>query len=292
MTTNVVVTGTGTPVYTPGRAGPGVLITHDDVALQFDAGQATRLRMSEADFDIARLSGIFITHHHSDHMVGLTDVLMTRWMEVYRAETPRLPVYAPDGTAAQIAEDLMNAWEDEIAMRVDHVGYKNKSPKPEVVRFAATVELATVAEFAEVTVSSCLVEHAPVVPSVGYRVETPDGVVAISGDTRVCPALENICRGADVAVCEVIRPQGLVGLLSDPDRIARYHSDVTELGAMASRVGIKHLVLTHLIPPPTTELDKQAFVDDIRAAGFGGDLTVADDLDSVSVTGPTHPESE
>ncbi len=283
MTTKIIITGTGTPLYTPHRAGPGALLCTDKVAFQFDAGQATRLRMSEADFDITTLSAIFITHHHSDHMVGLTDVLMTRWMEVFQEPRPPIPVYAPDGTAAQIAEDLIDAWEDEIAMRVRHVGYPNKTPRPDVRRFAASEAMTQVAEFDGVTVSSCLVEHQPVVPSVGYRVQTPDGVVAISGDTSVCSGLEAICNGADVAVCEVIRPHGLVGLLSDPESIARYHSDITELGAMAQRVGVGHLVLTHLIPPPKNELEKSAFVDDIREAGFIGDVTVADDLDVVEL---------
>ncbi len=283
MTTRVTITGTGTPVYAPGRAGPGVLVRHGDVALQFDAGQATRLRMSETDFQIADLTAVFITHHHSDHMVGLTDVLITRWLEVFRRETSPLPVFAPDGMAAQIAEDLIDAWEDEVAMRVAHAGYPNASPRPDVRRFVAADTLDTVASFGDVDVAALLVEHHPVVPAVGYRITTPDGAVAISGDTRVCPALEELCRDVDVAVCEVIRPQALAGLLSNPEAIARYHADVTELGEMATRADVGHLVLTHLIPPPKDDADKQAFVDDIREAGFHGSLTVADDLDNVDL---------
>jgi ribonuclease Z len=140
-----------------------------------------------------------------------------------------------------------------------------------------------VATFGNVVVESTLVEHSPVTPAVGYRITTAEAVVAVSGDTRVCEGLETLCRDADVAVCEVIRPQGLIGILSDPEKIAAYHADIGQLGAMAARAGVGHLLLTHLIPPPKTQADKQAFVDDIRAAGFDGDLTVADDLDGVTL---------
>ena len=287
MSTTVTVTGTGTPLYTPGRAGPGVLVSTDEVSLQFDAGQATRLRMSEAGFDISDLTALFVTHHHSDHLLGLPDVLTTRWMEMYKAESPRLPVYVPDGMAADIVDHVMDAWEAEVAMRVRHAGYQNPNPRPDVRRFDASPNLETVATFDEVIVQSSLVEHAPVDPAVGYRISTPSGIVAVSGDTRVCEGLENLCRGADIAVCEVIRPEGLIGLLSNPDKIAAYHADIGQLAEMAARVGVGHLLLTHLIPPPSTAEDKQAFVDDVRAAGFNGGVTVADDLDAVSIADPT-----
>ncbi len=283
MPTTVTVTGTGTPLYTPGRAGPGVLVRSGEVSLQFDAGQATRLRMSESGFDISDLTALFITHHHSDHMLGLADVLTTRWMEIYQATVPRLRVYAPDGMAAEIADRVMDAWHDEVAMRVAHADYKNRDPLPDVHRFTATSAVEMVATFGNVVVESTLVEHSPVTPAVGYRITTAEAVVAVSGDTRVCEGLETLCRDADVAVCEVIRPQGLIGILSDPEKIAAYHADIGQLGAMAARAGVGHLLLTHLIPPPKTQADKQAFVDDIRAAGFDGDLTVADDLDGVTL---------
>lgn len=280
MTTSVTITGTGTPLYVPHRAGAGVLIVHGDTALQFDTGQATRLRMSEAGFDISQLDAVFITHHHSDHLIGLADVLTTRWMQMHRSSVAPLPVFAPDGIAADIAEGVLDVWADEIDMRMAHVSYPNR-PEPDVRRFTASAEIAEVSRHGQVLVSSGLVDHPPVVPAVGYRIETPDGVVAVSGDTRVCDGLENLCDGADIAVCEVIRLAGLDGVLSNPEKIAHYHAEIGQLGAMAERAAVRHLVLTHLIPPPETDEQKQDFVDDLRAAGFSGVITVADDLTQV-----------
>ena len=245
--------------------------------MQFDAGQATRLRLSDAGFSLTDLNALFITHHHSDHMMGLTDLLNSYWMLGLRTGSPQLPLFAPDGMAADISEHVMDVWRSEAEMRIESAGYADRSQYPDVRRFTPTAALTEVARFDDVVVSTILVEHSPVLPAVGYRVESPDGVVAISGDTRVCDNLQTLCQDADVAVCEALRPEGL------PPKLATHHSDAKEVGAMAARAGVGHLVLTHLIPPPKSEADKQAFADDVREGGFTGELTVADDLTSVEI---------
>ena len=78
MATEVMLTGTGVPHPRPGRAGAGVLVRHDDVALQFDAGRATVMRLMEAGTPPHALTAVFLTHVHSDHLVGLPDLAMTR----------------------------------------------------------------------------------------------------------------------------------------------------------------------------------------------------------------------
>ena len=287
MTTSVIITGTGTPLYVPHRAGAGALVLYGDTAqqydtaLQFDTGQATRLRMSEAGFDISALSAIYFTHHHSDHMLGLADVLTTRWMETYKDEVPPLPIVAPDGVAADIAAGVMDVWAPEVAMRMEHVEYPNR-PEPEVIRFTPTDTVDVVDTRGPVTVKSALVDHPPVVPAVGYRVETPDGIVAVSGDTRVCPGLEALCEDADIAVCEVIRLEGLVGLLSKPEKIAAYHAEVGELGAMAERARVKHLVLTHLIPAPPNWIAESMFTRGM-SAHYQGELVVGRDAMQITL---------
>jgi ribonuclease BN (tRNA processing enzyme) len=78
VTTVVTLTGTGVPHPSPGRAGPGTLVRCGDTALQFDAGRGTVLRLAEAGCGLHELSAVFLTHVHSDHVVDLTDVVMTR----------------------------------------------------------------------------------------------------------------------------------------------------------------------------------------------------------------------
>ena len=96
------------------------------------------------------------------------------------------------------------------------------------------------------------VHHEPVPEAVAYRVETPEGVVVVSGDTRVCTEVESLATGADVLVHEACRPTAMAPLIAGTvfETIFSYHADTVALGAMAGRAGVPHVVLTHLIPPP------------------------------------------
>jgi ribonuclease Z len=287
MPTTVTITGTGTPIMTAGRAGPGVCVAHGDTVVQVDCGRGTTLRLTEAGVDLTRLSALLVTHHHSDHLVGLADLLMSRWLEapVDPALDP-LPIIAPYGPAATIAGRVLDAWAEEIAMRVGHIGYRSR-PDPDIRAFSPEAEPTTVLELEGVVVEAVTVRHEPVVPAVGYRLTTPDGRVVVSGDTAVCPEMERLAGGADVLVHEAFRSRAVEGLLSDPEAIGAYHADTVALGALAARAGVDTLILTHLIPPPATEQDEAPFVEEVRRGGFEGRVIVAGDLDSVTVPAPS-----
>jgi len=275
----------------PGRAGPGALVAIDDaVKLQFDAGRATTLRLTEAGVSLPDLTAVFITHHHSDHLVGLSDLAMSWWLEQPAPAKAPLPVVAPDGEAATIAEHLLDVWLAEMTMRAEHTG----RPGPAVIevrRFAAAPTPQEVFTVGAVSVSAVQVRHEPVTPAVAYRVDAPDGSVVISGDTAVCPALEEMAAGATVLVQEAFRPDAVSpGLLSDPEAIAAYHSEVGAIGEMAVRAGVGALILTHLIPPPASEAEKAGFVDDVRGSGYRGPVIVADDLNFVEVATRRRPK--
>ena len=78
MTTTVTITGTGCPIPDAERAGPGVLVDVDGLRLQFDAGRSTVQRLAGAGLAYAEIDAVFITHHHSDHLTGLQDLVLTR----------------------------------------------------------------------------------------------------------------------------------------------------------------------------------------------------------------------
>lgn len=283
MTTSVTLTGTGTPIVVPGLAGPGVLVRHGSVAIQIDAGRGTVMRLGDLDVHLTTLSAVLVTHHHSDHMVGLADLLMTRWLEevtTLEGQAP-LPVVVPEGPAARIVGHVLDVWEEEIQLRRAHTG-RPDHPAPEVVAFAPIPAAAEVYRVGQVVVDAVLVDHHPVEPAVGYRLTTPDGRVVVSGDTAISPALEELSADADVLVHEVFRRAAVEGLLSDPDAIAAYHSEARDVGALAARAGVRRLALTHLIPPIRTADDELAFVDDVRAGGFRGELVVGRDLSSIT----------
>ena len=284
MATTVTITGTGTPIQTPDRAGPGVLIRHDDVALQFDAGRNTVARLAAAGQDLTTLTALFVTHHHSDHLIGLPDLVMTRWLnEIARKGQPPLPVYVPEGDSATIVGGMLDVWQDEMEMRRQHTGRPNVADV-EVRSFSTSKTSPTdVARFGSVHVQAVAVEHDPVVPAVGYRIDTPDGSVVITGDTAVCDQIEQIAAGSDLLVTEAILSDGLEGLVSDPERLIAYHSECHEIGAMAERASVEHVLLTHLVPPPLDSQGEAAFAETVRAGGYEGTLTVARDLVEVVI---------
>jgi ribonuclease Z len=136
-----------------------------------------------------------------------------------------------------------------------------------------------------VTVEAVGVHHEPVREAVGYRITTPAGVVVISGDTRVCDEVLELASGADVLVHEACRVSAMAPLTAGTpfETIFDYHSDTVALGSLADAAGVGHLVLTHLIPPPTDDESEQTFSDDVRAGGYCGPLTVGHDLFTIEL---------
>ena len=82
---------------------------------------------------------------------------------------------------------------------------------------------------------------------------------------RRCPALAEVVAGTTF------------------ETIFSYHADTVALGTMAARAAVSHLVLTHLIPPPDTAAEADAFAADVRDGGYTGTVTVGQDLTTVTL---------
>ena len=280
MLVEVVITGTGIPVPSPGRAGAGVLVRGGGVALQFDAGRATALRLVEAGTSPIDLAATFLTHHHSDHVVGLADVVLTRWLENRHDRPDSLTIVAPDGPAARFVTGLLDGWDDDLNARMAHTA-RTRRPAIDVRAFTAAPEPQEVWSAAGWRVSAVAVRHEPVTPAVAYRVDSPSGAVVISGDTRACSEVEGLAAGAAVLVHEAVLAEALPAYLADLpyiDAIVDYHAPADEVGALAARAGVGTLVLTHWLPQPQTPDEEAAFATAVRRGGFAGELIVARDL--------------
>jgi ribonuclease Z len=288
----VVLTGTGVPHPAPGRAGAGVLVRYRDddrrVNLQFDAGRSTVLRLSEAGVIPPKLSAVFLTHLHSDHVIDLADVVITHWVQQQLHTSPPLTIVAPEGPTADFVRHMLDAYDDDVHVRMEHTGAPH--PTFDLKPFVAVFEPHVVWRDTEsgLSVTAVAVHHEPVPDAVAYRVDSPDGSVVISGDTRVCREVEDLSRGADLLVHEVCRRQAMKAAIAGTvfENIFSYHADSVELGEMAERAGVPRLVLTHLIPQPNDESDEAAFAADVRQGGYTGDLTVGRDLMSFRVGSP------
>ena len=270
------------PVPSPDRAGPGVLVRSDAVAVQFDAGRATTLRLAAVGLSPVDLDAVFVTHHHSDHVSGLEDLVMSRWIMDRLDELPRLQILAPAGPATDFLERMLDHWEHDLAVRSSHTE-RGTRPDVEVIPFEVGEGLVEVWSKGSVRVIAGSVRHEPVTPAVGYRIETADGVVAISGDTLVCLEMGALAEGADVLVYEAMRFDLIRARPEHLHFVLDYHADTLLIGAQAEELGIPTLVLTHLIPEPVTEADRQGFADDVRRGGYTGEVIVADDLTTILV---------
>jgi len=288
VTTEVIITGTGCPVPDADRAGPGVLVRYGETTLQFDAGRATVNRLTAAEVWLPNLSALFVTHHHSDHLTGLQDVVMTRWIMDREDRSTAIPIVAPAGPACGYVEDMLLPWRHDLAVRKEHTG-RTRDPAIDLRPFELPDDPTEVWSDRDVRVLAGQVRHEPVHPAVGFRVETPDGAVVISGDTLVCDEMAELSAGADIVIYEALRFEVIERLAEHRRFILDYHADTRLIGAQAAELGVPTLVLTHLIPVPQSEAEKDLFVEDIRRGGFEGDLLVADDLDSVVLSAGQKP---
>ena len=284
MTTTVTLTGTGVPHPSAGRAGAGVLVSCGDVHLQFDAGRGTVVRLADAGVSPADLTAQFITHYHSDHVVDLVDVVITRWVMRQLHPSPPLDIVVPDGPTRRFVERMLDPYDDDILIRREHVGADPIDMN--VMSFVPTRHADRVWSSTDgsVTVEAVAVHHEPVEGAVAYRVTTPDGVVVISGDTRVCDEVFELARGADVLVHEACRRSAMADAIQGTafEKIFDYHADAEALGEFAQRYDIAHVVLTHLIPQPKTDKQIAAFESDLRRGGYTGTVTVGADLQSIA----------
>lgn len=279
MSTSVTVTGTGTPLATADRAGAGVLVTRGATHLQFDAGRSTVNRLIAAGSSPAALTALFLTHYHSDHLIGLQDVVLSHWtMDVYD-EFDSFELFAPNGHTMDFCERMLDIWAEDLSVRSLH-NMREPSPKVTLTGFDAPKTPSQIFGNDDARVFAAEVRHEPIENAVGYRVETPDGTIAISGDTQVCDEVAALAEGADLVVYEAMRMDEIRKRPVDKQYIIEYHADTRLIGRQMAELEVPAVMLTHLIPAPFTDEEKQAFEREVREGGYEGVVMVCDDLDT------------
>ena len=272
---DIVLTGTGSPLPDANRAGPSTLVKAGDTHILIDAGRGTVMRMAGGGSLPVFLSAVLITHLHSDHVCALNDVITTHW--VMSQGNATLPVYGPPGTA-QFVERQLGALEADIGYRIAHHDMLVNEPQVAVTE----LEAGDAFDINDVHISTAATDHAPVRPTLGYRLEHAGAVAAIVGDTIPCDGVDQLAANSDAYVQTVIRSD-LVKLTPNEmfQDILDYHSDVEQAAQTAARVGAKRLVLTHMVPAPTPEQYPEWV--ELAAAHFDGEVIIGDDLTTVTL---------
>ncbi len=272
---DIILTGTGSPLPDANRAGPSTLVKAGNTQLLVDAGRGTVMRMAGAGSMPPLLSAVLITHLHSDHVCALNDVITTHW--VMTQGNAALAIYGPPGVA-QFVERQMAALEPDTGYRIAHHEELTGPPKVEVTE----LEPDTTFIVNDVQITTAATEHAPVRPTIGYRIEHESVVAALVGDTIACDGVDELARNSDAYVQTVIRDD-LVKLIPNEmiQDILDYHSSVVDAAQTASRVGARRLVLTHMVPPPTPEQYPEWTAQ--AAEHFDGEVIIGDDLTTVTI---------
>lgn len=315
----VTLTGTqgGPPVF-GGLAGSGTLVrygTQEDncssTILQFDVGRGTLQRLSEVRVPAGRVQAIFLTHIHSDHVDGLADLMQVRWH--FASAGPKVDLICSDdarsnaghtlscaGLAAHIGDPYIQS--GEMAQRLAENPNRLPGGPAELFNvntFAITSDAIEVWRDGDVVVTGVASRHVP--GHMSYRVDTPAGSVVIGGDAgndlpapprenSTSASVEALAQGADILVHSTIHPA--LGPDQDsgfPPPIFFRQATASDLGALAERAGVSHLMYTHLIPSlgaarqgpfpvPGGALTEADFDAAARDGGFTGNVVVGTDL--------------
>src|SRR5688572_17152851 len=269
----VVTLGTGTPVPNPERSGPATAVVVGRRVFLFDAGAGVMRRIAAAGLPIDGVTAAFITHLHSDHTLGLPDLILTSWV---MGRSSPLRLSGPPGLR-RMTDHFIAAWAEDTVVRVK--GLERGRPGGYRVDIRE-VTGGVVFDSAGVKVTAVRVPHGEWEYAFAYRVDTPDRKILISGDTRYSDAIAQAAQDVDVLVHEVYpetriaterRPGGELW----PQYLREVHTSDVELGRLAARANPRLLLLSHVLFMGAGE---QEVLDGIRRGGFTGRVVFARDL--------------
>jgi ribonuclease BN (tRNA processing enzyme) len=275
--TRVVMLGTGTPNADPDRFGPSVAVVVDEASYLVDFGAGVVRRAAAAErsgikaLNVVNLKHAFATHLHSDHTLGLADLILTPW--ILEREVP-LALYGPRGIRA-MANHLVSAYADDLRVRTTggEPAHKYDARAVNVHEIAAP---GVVYRDDRVTVTAFAVDHGAWRQAFGYRFQTPDRSIVISGDAGPKSRIDEQCQRCDVLVHEVYSEAGFAKRTPDWKAYhSRYHTSSRELGAIASRARPALLVLYHQLIWSSTE---EELLQEVRSV-YDGKVVSAHDLD-------------
>lgn len=289
---HVALCGAGSPMPDPTRAGPCVAVLAGERFFVVDAGAGSPRNLIRMGLPPGKIDAVLLTHFHSDHIDGLGELMLQRWVGATR--TSPLPIYGPEGVD-RIVEGFNAAYELDSDYRLAHHGESiaprqgaGGKPKPFALSPAESGDDVIVFEEGDLTITAIRVDHEPIEPAVGYRFDYKDRSAVISGDTAPSPSLAAAARGTDVLFHEALDPD-LVGILNAEGKrrglrvvervthdILDYHTSPEQAAETATQADARFLVLYHIVPPLPSPLLYPAFLGD-AAKHFDGPIVVGED---------------
>ncbi len=261
--------GTGNPNPGMERFGPSLLVEAGGKKYVFDVGRGAIQRLTELGIGYDQIDGVFFTHLHSDHVVGFPDFWLTGWL-LSRRDRP-LNVFGPVGTQRML-EHLTEAYSFDIELRVTDDGVPRSGSQFKVTEVGDGFEMADEG----VTIRAFDVDHRPIDPALGFRIDVGQRSVALSGDTRYSESLIEAVAGVDVLIHEVIA-------VSEAFTVRRpwvvaHHTTAVEAGRIFSKVSPALAVYTHVITDQSL-----AEIEERTRTTYDGPLVIGEDLMSFDI---------
>jgi ribonuclease BN (tRNA processing enzyme) len=282
--TQIVLLGTGNPPADPDRSGPAtaVVVNGTPYLVDFGAGVVRRAKAAAVDRGIPALEPVnlrvaFVTHLHSDHTVGYPDLILTPWVLGRRVP---LEVYGPSGIKG-MTDHLLEAYSADFETRTRDRGLYKVGAFPEGHKVNAhEIRAGVVYKDANVTVTAFPTKHA--MESYGYRFDTPDRSIVISGDTNPTQATIDACNGCDVLIHEVLTLEWLAKRPDFHGYAAQFHTTTTQLTELAAQARPRLLILYHasLSLRPAVDAERStpaALLNEMSR--YSGRVVVGRDLD-------------
>jgi ribonuclease Z len=280
----VTLLGTGAPVPSIDRFGPSILVEAGNQKLLFDCGRGAAQRLWQLKIPLRQINVLFLTHLHSDHVVGIPDVWLTGWIPaVFGRRTSPFQVLGPAGTK-DMMENLVKAFSWDINTRNKE---KNKPDSGATVA-AVDIEEGYVWEKDGVKVTPFTVRHSDFIDSaLGYRIDYQNRSVILSGDTRYSDNLVRFAKGADVVVHEVAAAnEDATKNTALVNQILGFHTSPEDAGKVFQIVKPKLAVYSHIVlltsdpavpPPGINDLIRRTL------KAYKGALQVGEDLLTIEI---------
>lgn len=274
LETRIILLGTGTPNPSPDQSGPATAIVYGDRFFLFDAGSGVERRINAAKLPISGPEATFITHLHSDHTLGYPDLIITSW--IMRRNKP-LQVYGPHGLQ-RMTNLIFQAYSEDIDIRINGL---EKEQREYLKVNVHEIKPGVVYDSAGVKITAIPVLHGNWKEAYGYRIDTPDRSIVISGDTRPCQALVEASKRVDALIHEVyasetLKQEDRPGGEFWPQYCKEFHTSDVELGEIAKQAKPNVLILTHVIRNGAKDT---LLINGVRKGGYEGKVVIGKDLE-------------